>query len=313
MAGEAAFRPLGPDSLTWRYFGDWRNLLVVLWTGSMQNMHPTLGTAVEQHSQFFGERWQRVFRSFYPILGVVYDGAHARQTALKVRGYHTDIRGNDDSGHEYHALAPDVFYWAHAVFFMTIIRFGDRFMGGIGEAERQQLFVEHVQWYRLYGLSMRPVPGSWDEFQSYWDHMCSEVLVENKATRDVLNLTDLPRPRFLCAVPHGLWSPLWALSARLLTWLTVGLYDPVIRERLGVCWTGFDDRLHRAAGVVVHLVFRLLPHDRRFHPRARAGWRRSRGADAALLESPARHLPGRPVQPRWTRWFRRAPEDCPKA
>ncbi|MFD5828458.1 oxygenase MpaB family protein [Lentzea sp. NPDC060358] len=283
-------RPLGPDSLTWRYFGDWRNVLVVLWAGSMQNMHPGLGIGVEQHSQFFGERWKRVFRSFYPILGVVYDGESAHRTAVRVRGFHNGIRGVDHSGRGYHALAPEVFYWAHAVFFMTMIRFGDRFLGGVPEAARRQLFAEHVQWYRLYGMTMRPVPGSWEEFQSYWDRTCSEVLEDNRATRDVLDLTDLPRPAFLRAVPHSLWRPLRFLVARSFTWLTVGLYDPVVRERLGLRWSRLDDRAHRALGSVVHLVFRLLPHDRRFHPRARAGWRRSRGADVAAVESPARNL-----------------------
>ncbi|MGB6208056.1 MAG: hypothetical protein WBF82_13960, partial [Mycobacterium sp.] len=29
--------PLGPDSLTWRYFGDWRGMLQGPWAGSMQN------------------------------------------------------------------------------------------------------------------------------------------------------------------------------------------------------------------------------------------------------------------------------------
>ena len=33
--------PLGPDSLTWRYFGDWRGMLQGPWAGSMQNMHPS--------------------------------------------------------------------------------------------------------------------------------------------------------------------------------------------------------------------------------------------------------------------------------
>jgi uncharacterized protein (DUF2236 family) len=70
--------PLGPGSLTWKYFGDWRGLLVGLWAGSMQNMHPELGAGVEEHSRFFEERWQRLFRSLYPIGGVVYDLSHRR-------------------------------------------------------------------------------------------------------------------------------------------------------------------------------------------------------------------------------------------
>ena len=57
--------PLGPDSLMWRYFGDWRGLLLALWAGSMQNMHPQLGAGVEEHSEFFDERWERLYRSLY--------------------------------------------------------------------------------------------------------------------------------------------------------------------------------------------------------------------------------------------------------
>ncbi|MCV7081031.1 DUF2236 domain-containing protein, partial [Mycolicibacterium insubricum] len=41
---------------------------------------------------------------------------------------------------------------------------------------------EHVGWYAMYGMSMRPVPASWEEFQAYWERMCREVLEDNPAT-----------------------------------------------------------------------------------------------------------------------------------
>src|ERR1700757_5024518 len=107
---------LGPDSLTWRYFGDWRGMLQGPWAGSMQNMHPQLGAAVEEHSTFFRERWPRLLRSLYPIGGVVFDGDRAPTTGAEVRDYHVEIKGVDDEGRRYHALNPDVFYWAHATF-----------------------------------------------------------------------------------------------------------------------------------------------------------------------------------------------------
>ncbi|GAA3176929.1 hypothetical protein GCM10020255_068620 [Rhodococcus baikonurensis] len=187
--------PLGPDSLTWKYFGDWRGMLQGVWAGSMQNMHPGLGAGVEEHSQFFGERWERLYRSLYPIAGVVFDGDRAQQTAEEVRGYHTRIKGVDKLGRRYHALDPDTFYWAHATFFMGTIVTAENFSGGLTEAQKRQLFTEHIQWYRLYGMSMRPVPETWEAFQEYWDHMCRNVLEDNKATRDVLDLSGLGKPR----------------------------------------------------------------------------------------------------------------------
>ena len=78
---DAPPQPLGPDSLTWELFGDWRGLLQGPWAGSMQNMHPQLGAAVEQHSIFFTERMPRLLRSLYPIGGVVFDGDRAPRQA----------------------------------------------------------------------------------------------------------------------------------------------------------------------------------------------------------------------------------------
>src|SRR4051794_41415273 len=103
-------KPLGPDSLTWKYFGDWRGLLIALWAGSMQNMHPGLGAGVEQHSRFFEERWQRLFRSLYPIGGGVYDGPRAHPTPLQVRRYHDRLKGVGALGGRYHPPHPDNHY-----------------------------------------------------------------------------------------------------------------------------------------------------------------------------------------------------------
>ena len=286
--------PLGPDSLTWRYFGDWRGMLQGLWAGSMQNMHPGLGAGVEQHSRFFEERWERLLRSLYPIGGVVFDGDRAQQTAEEVRDYHRGIKGVDARGRRYHALDPDTFYWAHATFFMGTIRTADNFMGGLTEAQRRQLFTEHIQWYRLYGMSMRPVPQTWEDFQAYWDHMCRNVLEDNKATRDVLDLSDIDRPPFLTWLPGPIWRITRIPVAKGLVWLTVGLYDQPVRNLLGYRWGPVDAWAHRRLGALANAVFRLVPARYRKHPRARGGLDRVSGrspADAPLVHTPARNLP----------------------
>lgn len=269
-------------------------MLQGLWAGSMQNMHPGLGAGVEQHSRFFEERWERLLRSLYPIGGVVFDGDRARITAEEVRDYHRNIKGVDAKGRRYHALDPETFYWAHATFFMGTILTAEHFMGGITEAEKRQLFTEHIQWYRLYGMSMRPVPQTWEEFQRYWDHMCRNVLEDNKATRDVLDLSGLDRPPFLTWMPRPLWRIARFPVAKGFVWLTVGLYDQPVRDLLGYRWTPVDDWLHRRVGRLVNAVFQLVPERRRKHPRARGGLDRVSGrspADAPLVHTPARNLP----------------------
>lgn len=286
--------PLGPDSLTWRYFGDWRGILQGLWAGSMQNMHPGLGAGVEQHSRFFTERWQRLLRSLYPIGGVVFDCDRAATTAAEVRGYHTRITGVDAQGRRYHALDPETFYWAHATFFMGTVLTAEHFMGGLTEDDRRRLFDEHVQWYRLYGMSMRPVPETWEAFQAYWRHMCTDVLEDNVATRAVLDLSSLDVPPFAPWLPRWLWLRMRPHVERGFVWLTIGMYDEPVRELLGYSWSERDARRHRLVGRAVGGVFRLVPPRYRLHPRARAGWDVARGrrrADAPLVHTPRRNLP----------------------
>ncbi|MGE2716399.1 oxygenase MpaB family protein [Mycolicibacterium litorale] len=286
--------PLGPDSLTWKLFGDWRGLLQGPWAGSMQNMHPQLGAAVQEHSIFFLERLPRLLRSLYPIGGVVFDGDRAPQTGAEVRDYHVGIKGVDDQGRRYSALNPDVFYWAHSTFFMGTILTAEYFGDGLTEAQKRQLFDEHITWYRMYGMSMRPVPKSWEEFQEYWDHMCRNVLENNWAAREVLDLSTMPKHPSLQWVPDWLWKLHLKALGPFAVWVTVGLYDPPVRELMGYSWSRRDERLHWLFGRVVNLTFKMLPERRRYHPRARAGWDRSAGrlpADAPLTHTPARNLP----------------------
>ncbi|WP_037067493.1 oxygenase MpaB family protein [Pseudonocardia acaciae] len=288
------YPPLGPESLTWRLFGDWRGLLQGPWAGSMQNMHPQLGAAVEQHSIFFTERWERLFRSLYPIGGVVFDGDRAPSTGRQVRNYHRGISGTDSKGRRYNALNPEVFFWAHATFVMGTARVSDYLGYPLTDAQREQLWAEGIRWYAMYGMPMRDIPPDWASFQAYWDRMCTEVLEDNKATRDVLDLSELAKPPHASWLPDAVWRVLRVPIAKGFVWLTVGMYDPPIRELLGYRWTARDERLLRLFRLVIRNVWKLVPFERRYHPRARAAWRRARGKlppDAPLVETPARNLP----------------------
>jgi uncharacterized protein (DUF2236 family) len=226
---------------------------------------------------------------------VVFDTDRAPRTGAEVRGYHNGIKGVDEKGRRYHALDPDAFYWAHTTFFMGTILVAEHFCGGITEDEKRQLFDEHVQWYRMYGMSMRPVPETWEDFQDYWDHMCRNVLEDNKATRDVLDLENYGKPWFLSRMPDILYEPIQRRTIAPLTrWLCVGLYDQPVRDRLGYTWSARDAWVHRRLCAMVRIMFSLLPKRARKHPRARAGLDRATGripADTPLPETPAHNLP----------------------
>ena len=291
---DAPPQPLGPDSLTWRYFGQWTGMLQGPWAGSMQNMHPQLGAAVQQHSIFFLERMPRLFRSVYPIGGVVFDGHRAPTTGAQVRDYHIGIKGVDDQGRRYSALNPEVFYWAHATFFKSTLLAAEWLGGGLTEEQKRQLFDEHVQWYRMYGMSMRPVPKSWEDFQQYWDHMCHNVLENNWAARAVLDLSTMPKHPSLGWMPDWMWRLNVAAMQQFFNFTTVGLFDPAVRELMGYTWSPRQEQLHRAFGTAIYRLTRVLPKRMLMHPRKRSAWDRAHGrlpVDAPLVETPARNLP----------------------
>ena len=284
----ASTSPLGPDSLTWKYFGDLRTGMMGVWIGAIQNMYPELGAAVEEHSIVLREPLQRVARSVYPIMGVVYDGGRASQTGQQIKQYHHTIKGVDASGRRYHALNPETFYWAHATFFMLVIKVAEYFCGGLTEAEKRQLFTEHVQWYRMYGMSMRPVPDSWEDFQKYWQRVCRDELELNQATLDIFHIR-IPKPKFVL-MPTPMWDQLFKPLVAGQRWIAAGLFEPSVREKAGLRWTPSDEVVLRLFGKMVELAFMAVPDEIRLHPRALAAYRRAERPNpdsAPLVQAPS--------------------------
>jgi uncharacterized protein (DUF2236 family) len=280
--------PLGPESLTWKYFGDLRTGMMGVWIGALQNMYPELGAGVEDHSIVLREPLQRVARSVYPIMGVVYDGDRASKTGEQIRGYHETIKGVDVHGRRYHALNPETFYWAHATFFMLVLKTAEYFCGGLTDAEKRQLFDEHVQWYRMYGMSMRPVPKSWEEFQEYWERVCRDELELNQAALDIFQIR-IPKPKFVL-MPTVVWDQMFKPLVAGQRWIAAGLFDPAVREKAGMRWTAGDEVLLRLFGKAVEVAFMVVPDEIRLHPRALAAYKRASGklaSDAPLAEAPA--------------------------
>ncbi|MGK2882818.1 MAG: oxygenase MpaB family protein [Mycobacterium sp.] len=289
-----AAQPLGPDSLTWKYFGDLRTGMLGVWIGALQNMYPELGAGVEEHSILLREPLQRVARSVYPIMGVVYDGDRAAKTGAQIKGFHAGIKGVDADGRRYHALNPETFYWAHATFFMLVLKTAEYFCGGLTEGEKRQLFDEHVQWYRMYGMSMRPVPKTWEAFCEYWDRTCREELEINQATLDIFDIR-IPKPKFVL-MPTPVWDQFFKPLLAGQRWLAAGLFDAPVREKANMRWTPADEILLRLFGKAVEIAFLAVPDEIRLHPRALSAYRRAEGrapASQPLVEAPSFMAPPR--------------------
>ena len=201
--------------------------------------------------------------------------SRASQTGQQIRSYHETIKGIDAAGRRYHALNPETFYWAHATFFMLVIKTAEYFCGGLTEAEKRQLFDEHVQWYRMYGMSMRPVPKTWEDFQEYWQRVCRDELEINQATLDIFQIR-IPKPKFVL-MPTPVWDQLFKPLVAGQRWIAAGLFEPSVREKAGMRWTPSDEVAPAAVRQTVEIAFLVVPDEIRLHPRALAAYRRAAG------------------------------------
>lgn len=192
-----------------RYAGDWRSILPGSSAGLLQLMHPGIGYAVWQHSEFVEDPFGRIYRSIPQIWAVLLTPGSATR-GHEIRDVHRTIKGTDDEGRKYHALDPDTFWWAHATFTWEMYRSIELFhRRQLSPYEREALYAETVRWYECYGVSSRPVPANLKAFEERFDEICETVLERNPGVdhalaiaRDgKLQLPTLPQPLVLASRP----------------------------------------------------------------------------------------------------------------
>jgi uncharacterized protein (DUF2236 family) len=269
--GPSAGAPLGPGSLTWRYFADVRGVLLAQRAGVLQVMHPAIAAALIDHSDVFENPLGRLIRSAGPILGVVYD-EDGEATARWVRDQHPPIRGRDARGRRYHALDPDTYYWAHATFFESQIATQELFGTPLTAAEKERLYAESITWYARYGLTMRPVPPDYRAFKRYWRAMLADVLEPTSIALAAVRTTrELPAPH--PAIDGAVWAAMAPLIRRGGPWLTRGTLPPRARELLNGTWSRGDELALASLRALVRGTWPLVPPGFRALPRGSRGTR----------------------------------------
>jgi uncharacterized protein (DUF2236 family) len=273
--GPTSGAPLGPDSLTWKYFADVRGVLLAQRAGVLQVMHPAIAAALIDHSDVFENPLQRLIRSAGPILGVVYD-EDGEATARWVRDQHPPIRGRDALGRRYHALDPDTYYWAHATFFESQIATQELFGTPLTAAEKQHLYAESVTWYARYGLTMRPVPPDYRAFERYWEGMFEDVLEPTSIALAAVRTTrELPAPHPV--IDGVMWAAARPLIRRGGPWLTRGTLPPQAREMLATTWSRGDQLALDGLRALVRAAWPIVPPRVRQLPRAAHAAKRHAG------------------------------------
>lgn len=207
---------LGAESLVWKFYGDTRGILGFQRLAGTENCIEQLGKAVEDHSVIFSDFLGRAQRSGPPIMRTVYS-AEPHVWGRKVRDFHQDIKGTISDGSRYHALNPELFYWAHATFVDQVLYITDTFIRRLSYEEKVQIFEESKVWYQLYGVSSRNQPQTYEEFLTYWESMLDRFV----PTRTIVYATGYIRKGI--PGPKRIPKPVWRLLSTAMMMMTMTL------------------------------------------------------------------------------------------
>ena len=248
---------LGPDSILWQRFGDWRSLFAALYAGVLQVTQKEISTSLVQESTFFDNEVARLVRSSFPIIRTVYEGD---EVGTMIRDFHREIKGKHDDGSRYHSLNPEVFYWAHATFALMPFALAGNFSPKLSSAEKEQLFQESRTWYSYYGVSEpKNAPTNYAEFMEYFDDFVENHLHQSKVFRRARITRTLDMDPPLAWMPMWFWRPISPYIAQLLMWVTVGLVPSTLRTKLGWEWTKADKVKFFLFSRTVRGIFAVLP------------------------------------------------------
>lgn len=265
----------GPGSLLFESYGDRRGYLLAPVEGLLQLMHPALGRGVEEHSAFYDEPLERLFRSVPQIQGTIFDGKEGLATARRIREFHNGIRGEMPDSGRYHALDPETFFWAHATFVDAPLRSADLYFARPYTFEQKAAFYEEgKQWWAMYGMSSRVVPPSYPDFLAYWDHMIRDVLEPTPAARALVeyfrNAGEMPQPW----LPEKLWRLMGPTASQAWLRIGAGALPPSVREMFDLEWTRANQQAFEVFRKAVARTWPVLPYHVRIMPRARRAYRR---------------------------------------
>jgi uncharacterized protein (DUF2236 family) len=210
----------GPRSMTWRvdreaaiFLGAGRALL-------LQLAHPWVATAIEQHSETFGDRIGRFHRTFGSVLTMVFGrleqsleaARRLHQRHAAITGTMREAAGPFPAGSFYCANSLPALHWVHATLVETALMAYALVLPALTPEERNQYYAESRLLAALFGIPQSSMPESWRTFSTY-----TEVMAQS----DVLTVTDSAR-----ATAHRLlagtdaWLPIptsyRALTAKLL-------------------------------------------------------------------------------------------------
>ncbi len=125
-----------------------------------------------------------------------------------------------------------------------MLYFADTFVKRLTREEKEQIYLESKTWYRRYGVSERPMPANYAEFERYWDRMIDEIVVAHPTAKYGVGYVTkgFPCPK---GVPPALWRVIAVVFNPVAAFVTTGGMPPRTRDMLGLPWSGRQERRYQ--------------------------------------------------------------------
>ena len=243
-ASSAEALPLGPDSLTWRYFGDNRMALLGPRAAVLQNMLPGARPGRGGPLRLV-RRDPRPAAAQHPA--DLQHGLRRRPRDQRPRGARLPPA---DQGPAARRVAVQRAEPGHLLLGARLLRRApdhrDRHLHPPAQSRRRRSRSsrESITWFERYGVSSRGTPQTYAEFVDYFEHALEERLVAHRTASYGVGYATKGWPR-----PKRVPAPVWWLVRRpvnaVSSSITIGGMPPRGREILGLPWDATRERRYQ--------------------------------------------------------------------
>lgn len=263
----------GPETVTWRVYGETVALFGSLRALLLQFAHPASQGLVE-HSSLTSASPARLHRTLESMYGMAFgEGTTMLRLAREIHekharvvGRYAESHGRFRAGDRYAANQIELMLWVAATVVDTSVCTHEALVGPLSPAEKDRLIAEAADLFGLFGIPKARMPQDWASFRRYFEGVLTSgelhVNANSRALADSVLRAPTPQSEAL----------FWALRRLTARWLPEHLRAPYGLE---------DGPVDRASAAALERAIRLavprLPRGLRYCPARQNAERRLRG------------------------------------
>jgi uncharacterized protein (DUF2236 family) len=180
--------------------------------------------------------------------------AVVRRLHERVKGTLPEAAGVHPTGTAYSAFDPELMLWTLAVIADSGRAMYETMVRPLSEDEREDLWQDYVRFGELFGLPASTVPGSYREFNAWWEERLASP--DLQATAHGLEMA--PLVAFEQPVPRAARGNIVAQNH-----IIKGTLPPRVREIFGIRWNAAHETSFQAMAATHRRAHRYFPRKMR--------------------------------------------------